>query len=219
MSTLLAHRGSRNAGPGTHPTHSPPGPWGFPNRAPPLQFPIGGSGIFDGGAGVRKEAREPVSWEYLHLISHSFPIVLSASAALVGVAGWVLNREDLERWALFALLVAGVFVIPAYLTGLAAADVVGERTFVQPSVVQRHRTYATFACVPLLMAAILAGFSFAEAEDRKLRRFVILVGVVAAILTGYAAYLGARIQHHDERGETTAVAGGTYSSETPGAKP
>lgn len=139
-----------------------------------------------------------MTWEYLHLISHSFPIGLSATAVLVGITGWVLGREELERWALIALLVAGAFALPAYLTGLAAADVVGERTFVQPSMVQRHRTYATWATVPLVMAAILAGFSLAEPGDRRLRRFVLLVGVLAAGMTGFAAYLGARIEHSEE---------------------
>ena len=71
-----------------------------------------------------------MTWEYLHLIAHSFPIVLSITAVGVGVTGWILQRPDLERWALVALLVAGVFVIPAYITGLYAADVVADRVFV-----------------------------------------------------------------------------------------
>lgn len=140
-----------------------------------------------------------MTWEYLHLISHSFPIVLTVTGAAVGVAGWLLGRPELERWALFAFLVAGTFIVPAYLTGLAAADVVGDRTFIQPSEIQRHRTAATLAAVPVVVCAILAGFSFAEPGDRTLRRFVILVGVVAAVSIGFAASLGARIQHGDER--------------------
>lgn len=142
-----------------------------------------------------------MNWEYLHLISHSFPIVLFVTGTLVGIAGWVAGRAELERWGLVAFLVGGVFVIPAYLTGLAAADVVADRTFVRPSAIQRHRTWATFAAVPLIVAAILAGFSFAEPDDRRLRRFVILVGAVAAVVTGVAATLGARIQHGDRARE------------------
>lgn len=152
-----------------------------------------------------------MNWEYLHLVSHSFPIVLSATGALVGMAGWLADREELERWGLLAFLVGGVFVIPAYITGLAAADVVADRTFVRPSNIQRHRTWATFAAVPLLVAAILAGFSFAEPGDRRLRRFVIVVGAAAALVTGFAAALGARIQHGDrEEAEEARRPTGAY---------
>lgn len=140
-----------------------------------------------------------VTWAYLHLISHSFPIVLFVTGTLVGIAGWIAGRDELERWGLLAFLVGGAFVIPAYLTGLAAADVVADRTFVRPSAIQRHRTWATFAAVPLLVAAILAGFSFAEPRDRRLRRFVIVMGAFAAVATGFAATLGARIEHGEER--------------------
>lgn len=139
-----------------------------------------------------------MTWEYLHLISHSFPIVLFVTGVAVGIAGWLAGREELEEWALLAFLVGGAFVVPAYLTGLAAADVVADRTFVRPGEIQRHRTWATFASVPVVAAAILAGFAFAERKDRRLRRFVILVGAAAAGLVGFAASLGARIQHGEE---------------------
>ncbi len=140
-----------------------------------------------------------MNWEYLHLVTHSFPIVLSLTGALVGLAGWAAGRPDLERWGIVALLVGGVFAIPAYITGLAAADVVSERTFVQPSDVQSHRYGATFALVPLILGGVLAGFAMYEQEDARLRRFVLLIAAIAAAVTGYAAYLGARIEHGRER--------------------
>jgi uncharacterized membrane protein len=139
-----------------------------------------------------------MTWEYFHLVTHSFPIVLSVTGAVVGVVGWIRDRPELERWALVALLVGGVFVIPAYVTGLYAADVVGERTFVQPSIVQTHRFAATWAAIPIVTASVLAGFALYESEDRRLRRFVILVGVVAAGAVGYTAYLGSQILHPNE---------------------
>jgi uncharacterized membrane protein len=137
----------------------------------------------------------------MHLLTHSFPIVLSLSGAVVGLAGWVAGRADLERWGILALLVGGAFAIPAYLTGLAAADVVSERTFVQPSDIQSHRYGATFALVLLILGGVLAGFAMYEKEDARLRRFVLLIAAIAAAVTGYAAYLGARIEHGTEGDE------------------
>lgn len=154
-----------------------------------------------------------MTWEYLHLIAHSFPIVLSITAVGVGVTGWILQRPDLERWALVALLVAGVFVIPAYITGLYAADVVADRVFVRPGIVQSHRVAATWALIPIVTTGALAGFALYEHEDRRLRHFVIAVGVVAAVVIGYAALLGSRIRHPKGiDGEGAAPAGDPVSA-------
>lgn len=139
-----------------------------------------------------------MTWEHLHLVAHSFPTVLLVTGAVIGVLGWILHRPELERWALVALLVGGVFAIPAYVTGVVAADVVEQRTFIQPSIVQTHRFAATWAAVLILTAGVLAGFALYESEDRRLRRFVIVVGVVAAGAVGYAAYLGSQIVHPTE---------------------
>lgn len=147
-----------------------------------------------------------MSWEYLHLVTHSFPIVLSVSGAIVGLCGWIAAREELERWGILALAVGGAFAIPAYVTGLAAADVIADRTFVRPSVVQSHRVGATWALIPLLLAAALAGFSWFQPEDRRLRRFVLLLGLLAAGVTGWTAWLGARIEHLEPEAELEGIA-------------
>lgn len=136
-----------------------------------------------------------MSWEHLHLISHSFPIVMTVSGALVGLFGWLRDRESLELWGLTALIIAAAFVAPAYMTGLAAADVVADRTFVRPGVVQTHRFWATWAAIPVFTAGALAVFSLHERDDRRLRHFVLLVGLFASLVVGYTAWLGSRVVH------------------------
>lgn len=136
-----------------------------------------------------------MSWEYLHLIVHQFPIVLAVVGVAVGFAGWAAGRSDLERFGVLSLLLAGASAIPSYYTGLAAADTVARRTFVEPGVIEHHRTWATWAAVLLVSAGIFAGFSLWQPDDRRLRRFVLLAGLAAAALTGYAAWLGGDIVH------------------------
>lgn len=138
------------------------------------------------------------TWEYLHLIANPFVVVLTAAGAAVGLAGWMAGREDLERWGLLSLLLAGVLAIPAYLTGLTAADVASTRTFVRPSLVQTHRVWATWALVLLLAQGAFAGFALYQPDDARLRRFVLLIGLVATALTGWVAYLGGKIVHGPE---------------------
>ncbi|WP_419949930.1 hypothetical protein [Candidatus Palauibacter sp.] len=149
---------------------------------------------------------ESVSWEHLHLISHSFPIVLTASGSMVGLYGWVRDREPLEFWGLVALIIAAAFVAPAYLTGLAAADVVAERTFVRPGIVQTHRFWATWAAIPVFTAGALAAFALHERDDRRLRHFVLVLGVFATCMIGVAAWQGSKIVHGPEDAEPAAAA-------------
>lgn len=138
-----------------------------------------------------------MSWEYLHIISHSFPIVMTMSGAVVGLVGWWQDREALEMWGLVSFIIAAAFVAPAYLTGLAAADVVADRTFVRPGVVQTHRFWATWAAIPVFSAGALAVFSLHERNDRRLRHFVLLLGLFASFVVAYAAWLGSKIEHGD----------------------
>lgn len=138
------------------------------------------------------------TWEYLHIIANPFTVVLTAAGAAVGLVGWATGREELERWGLLSLLLGGVMAVPAYVTGLTAADVAATRTFVRPSLVQTHRVWATWALVLLLAQGTFAAFALFQASEDRLRRFVLLVGLLAAGLTGWVAFLGGKIIHGPE---------------------
>lgn len=148
-----------------------------------------------------------MSWDYLHLLTHPFPIVLATTGTAAGVIGWLLNREVLERYGIISLLIAGALAIPSYITGLAAADVIANRTFVQPSIVQDHRTWATFAAFALLTCGVFALFSLLQPTDRRLRRFVFVIAIPTAILTGLAAFRGGKIEHNDATEQAAAFPG------------
>ena len=115
-----------------------------------------------------------MSWEYLHQISQPFSVVFALAGVGVGLIGWITDREALERYAVVSLLLAGLFSIPAFVTGLAAADVEEARTFVGESPIMTHRLWSIWATVLLVISATFAGFSLLQASDRRLRRFVIL---------------------------------------------
>lgn len=135
------------------------------------------------------------TWEYVHLIAVVFPVALAVSGALVGLAGWAVGREALERWGVVSLLIAGVTALPAYFTGLTAADVAATRTFVSPSVVQTHRVWATWTMLFLLAQGVFAAFSLYQPDDARLRRFVLLVATAGAAAVSWTALLGGKIVH------------------------
>ena len=147
-----------------------------------------------------------MNWEYVHLISHPFAIVLPIVGAIVGLGGWISRRESLEQYGVLSILLGGVAALPSYYTGIAAADDVAQRVFVAPGIVQDHRTWATWAAVLLVTSAIFAGYSLTQPNEGRLRRFVLLVGAGAALLTALAAFRGGRIEHGEE---------GEASSDTP----
>ncbi len=139
-----------------------------------------------------------MNWEYIHLISHPFSVVLPLVGAAVGLAGWVFGRESLERYGVLSILLGGIAVIPSYFSGIAAADDMAQRIFVAPGVVQTHRTWATWAAIVLVTSAIFAGYSLTQPKDGRLRRFALLVGAGAALLIALAAFRGGKIEHGDE---------------------
>jgi len=147
-----------------------------------------------------------VNWEYIHLISHPFAIVLPIVGAVVGTAGWIARREELERYGVLSILLGGIAALPSYYSGITAADEVAQRIFVAPGIVQDHRTWATWAAVLLVTSAIFAGYSLSQPKEPRLRRFVLLVGAAAALLTALAAFRGGRIEHGDESIDTDAPA-------------
>jgi membrane dipeptidase len=138
-----------------------------------------------------------MSWEYLHQISQPFSVVFAITGVGVGIAGWLLDRESAERFAVASLVLAGVFVLPAFVTGLAAGDVEASRTFVERSPVTTHRIWSIWATVGLVMSGTLATFSLLQAGDRRLRRFVIAASVLTAGAVAYAGYVGLLIRHGD----------------------
>lgn len=154
------------------------------------------------------------TWEYLHLIAVLFPVALAIAGALVGVAGWAIRREGLERWGLVSLLLAGVLSVPAYFTGLTAADVASTRTFVRPSAVQTHRIWATWTTLALLAQGVFAAFALYQPEDTRLRRFVLVLSLAGAALASWSAFLGGTIVHGPatdaERIEETVQAPDTH---------
>ncbi len=147
-----------------------------------------------------------MNWEYIHLISHPFAIVLPIVGTVVGVAGWIAGRDELERYGVLSILLGGIAALPSYYSGITAADDVAQRVFVAPGIVQDHRTWATWAAVLLATSAIFAGYSLFQPNERRLRRFVLLVGAGAALLTALAAIRGGRIEHGDEGGEADVPA-------------
>ncbi len=146
-----------------------------------------------------------LTWKYVHLVLNPFPIVLSVVGMAVGLAGWILDRPSWERYGVTSLFLAGLVVLPTYYSGIAAGDVVSQRTFVTPGLIETHRTWATWTLLAVLADGVFAAFSLRQPDDGRLRRFVLMVGVLTACLAGVTGFMGGRIAHGaDERARPAA---------------
>lgn len=134
-----------------------------------------------------------LTWKYIHLVLNPFPIVLSVVGMAVGLAGWILDKPAWERYGVASLFLAGLSVLPTYYSGISAGDVVSQRTFVTPGLIETHRTWATWTLLAVLADGVFAAFSLRQPEDGRLRRFVLLVGVLTACLIGVTGYYGGRV--------------------------
>jgi uncharacterized membrane protein len=156
-----------------------------------------------------------LTWKYIHLVLNPFPIVLSVVGTVVGLAGWATGRASWERYGVTTLLLAGLVVLPTYYSGIAAGDVVSQRTFVTPGLIETHRSWATWTLFVILADGAFAAFSVRQLEDARLRRFVLLVGIVTATMAGVTGYMGGRIAHGPE--ERARPAAATNGGAAPGA--
>lgn len=128
-------------------------------------------------------------------MTHPFPIVLTLVGTAAGLAGWATGRETLARYGLLSLLLAGIFALPAFVTGLTAADVMEDRLFVRETLMGEHRVWGIAATIVLATQSAFAAFSLLQPEDVRLRRFVVLVGVASSAVVSYAAFVGGGIVH------------------------
>ncbi len=165
-----------------------------------------------------------ITWKYVHLVLNPFPIVLSVVGMIVGLVGWATGREALERYGVLTLFLAGLVVLPTYYSGIAAGDVVSQRTFVMPGLIETHRSWATWTLIAVLADGVFAAFSLTQPDDPRLRRFVLLLGILTASLAGVTGYMGGRIAHGPEERarpaavDTVGIHGGTRQPDSMSAR-
>ena len=82
-----------------------------------------------------------MNWEYIHLISHPFSIVLPLVGAAVGLAGWISGRESLERYGVLSILLGGIGVTKFYelvTRGDLELVHIGRRSFLTDTEIRRY---------------------------------------------------------------------------------
>ena len=156
---------------------------------------------------------------HLHLLFNHLPILGTLFGLLILAGGFFLKNDTLKRTALGLFVLSGILVIPAYLTGEGAEEVVESLPGVTENLIEAHEDMANIFLwmVGALGVLSLATF-FADFKSRKVAPMLYTLTFVAAL--GSMVYAqrvgtsGGEIRHTEIRNGATAAAAENGQAET-----
>lgn len=153
-----------------------------------------------------------MSAAHLHLALNHAPL-FGVLFAVLGLA-WAFFRQNdgVARASLALLVLAGLLVVPVYLTGEEAEDLVEARAGVSEAAIEAHEDAAlggavAVGVVGLAALVVLVGFRSRDVP-RAATATVLVVALAAAAWIGYVANLGGQISHPEIRSGSTVQTGG-----------
>ena len=142
-----------------------------------------------------------------HVLLNHFPVVLGVtSLPFLLFALW--KRNAVARTALLIgatlSVLAGLSVIPTYLSGEGAEEVVEHQPWFSETLLEQHEDAAKFALAGTLLAGLAAGVVLFQLRKRAEPKIVFVAAAlifngIAAGVTGYVAHLGGVIRHDELR--------------------
>ena len=148
-----------------------------------------------------------MSAAHLHLALNHAPLFGIVFASL-GLA-WALIRHDdgVGRASLGLLVLAGLLVLPVYLSGEEAEDLVEDQIGVSHDAIEAHEDAALGAAIAvgavgILALVLLVGFR-GQTLPRSATVLALVLALAAAGWIGYVANLGGQINHPEIRSAPT----------------
>jgi len=109
------------------------------------------------------------------------------------------KSEQFKRFSLLMIMLTSVSVLPVFLTGEPAEEVIEKLPGVSKSVVHEHEEFAEIAFVLTLLVSIsslLVLLTYSKPVTAKYGiPLVLIVSVIAISALGYTANLGGKIRH------------------------
>jgi uncharacterized membrane protein len=150
---------------------------------------------------------------HLHLLLNHVPTVGFAVGLCLFLAGLLQKDEKVQRVSLAVLFAVAVLCIPAYLTGVAASEIMLDRPGISAELMEAHQDAALSAFAVMELAGGLAWlalwqFRRSARASRPLLVTIVCLSVGAFALMAQAANLGGGIRHPEivSLAETTVAA-------------
>lgn len=146
---------------------------------------------------------------HLHLVLNHFPVILAPTGFVILALGLLRRSNDFVKVGLAVIVAAALFTVPTYLSGEAAADVVGDLPGVNMDDIEHHAKVAVQAFIAIGVSGLAALVALLVGARGRSERswFVVATLVLAAVASGWlglAANLGGLIRHTEIRGPAAA---------------
>ena len=149
-----------------------------------------------------------MSAAHLHLLLNHAPLFGIVFAGLGLAWAFLRSNESVGRASLVLLVLAGVLVLPVYLSGENAEDIVEDQVGVSEVALEAHEESALGAALAVGALGLLALAGLLAFRKRALPRWFFGLTLVLALLAGgwigYVANLGGQINHPEIRDGTPA---------------
>ncbi len=143
---------------------------------------------------------------HIHIILNHFPTIGTVIGLALFVLALVTKNNEVKRFALGLFVITGMLVIPTYLSGSGAAEIIVDRPEISEAMIQAHQDQAFWA---FLFAGITAAFAWLGLWE--FRRFgaekpwnssvVLVLGIITVALMTVTGTAGGEISHPEIRVE------------------
>ena len=156
----------------------------------------------------------------VHLALTHVPVILSLVGLILLIVALILKNITLIKAAYMIIIIAGIAVLPVFLSGEGTEEAVEKLPGVSDAIIERHEEVAKLAMISMVAAGVFATaamFSFQWSFATRVLRIVILfLALSAGGLMAQTAHSGGQIRHTEIRGGSTSLnAQGTNDRSTP----
>ncbi len=158
-----------------------------------------------------------MNFAHLHLIVNHVPIIGIPVALSFLAYGLVTKNLPTQRFSLFILLALSLMVLPVYLTGEPAEEVVEHLPGVVDSLIEPHEDAGKISLIFTLLTGVASfvalWFQKNEAKRRLINLSVMGVACIALMSLIYTANLGGKVRHTEFRAEGSVQTESDHSSD------
>lgn len=143
-----------------------------------------------------------MSLAHLHLLLNHLPILGLPIATLFLVHSYWRGNRQSQTFALLAVTLLCLAVIPVYLTGEPAEDVAEKLPGVTESFIHNHEESGEVSLVLTLSAGVCAALTLFVRQVREnpwAPRIVVSLCIFASASLGYTGFLGGQVRHTEIR--------------------
>ena len=145
-----------------------------------------------------------MNWAHIHLILNHIPLIGVGFTILLFIAAFIRNSKELMNISLIFTIIVALCVIPAYLTGEPAEEVVEELPGISENLIKQHEEMSEKAFIFLEVIGALALVTLiVRRYSQKLGAWLISVTFIGLIVGGgiiaWTSNLGGRINHPEVR--------------------